>query len=138
MARRAPARAVAALGLLLVLAWLAAIGAPGGGRGAPGGGGAPPAGVAFVRPAAGGARLYAGGAPDGLATSGAGTVVVSATVSPPLASGTLGHRLRVYFSRPSTIVLLVVLVLCSLVLVLLRHRATRAGERRRNRTAGEP
>jgi len=55
----------------------------------------------------------------------------------PLASGTLGHRLRHYFSRSSTLVLLGVLVLCSLVLVLLRRRATRPHQRRRNRTADE-
>jgi len=54
-----------------------------------------------------------------------------------LVSATLGHRLGVYFSRSSTIVLLAVLVLCSLVLVLLRRRATRPRKTRRNRTAGE-
>lgn len=55
----------------------------------------------------------------------------------PLASGTLGHRLHTYFSKSSTLVLLGVLVVCSLVLVLLRRRANRPSERRRNRTADE-
>jgi len=58
-------------------------------------------------------------------------------VAIPLASGTLGHRLRTYFSKSSTLVLLGVLVVCSLVLVVLRRRANSPRQRRGNRTADE-
>jgi hypothetical protein len=58
-------------------------------------------------------------------------------LAPPLASGTLGHRLRTYFSKPSTLVLLGVLVLCSLVLVVLRRRANRPRRSQGHRTADE-
>jgi hypothetical protein len=112
MAARAPAVAAAAVGLMLAL-------------------------VCFAPASA----LASGPARSDVAAVRAGFVASPRTPSgaeiPPLATGTLGHRLRVYFARASTIVLLVVLVLCSLVLVLLRRRATRSGDRRRSRTAGE-
>jgi hypothetical protein len=74
-------------------------------------------------------------APDPASSGATQQLVIEAVLAPP--AGTLGHRLRAYFQKPSTLVLLGVLVVCSLVLVVLRRRTTRPQPQRRNRTADE-
>ena len=99
----------------------------------------------FARPAVGAAALglllaIALIGPARVSTPAQAAAVVRPPVmaaGPPLASGTLGHRLRTYFERSSTIALLAVLVVCSLVLATLRRRAARPRDRGRNQPAGE-
>jgi D-alanyl-D-alanine carboxypeptidase (penicillin-binding protein 5/6) len=79
------------------------------------------------------------GAPEGTAVLRSGGAVVAQVplvTAHAVSEATLGQRLGDYFSRPVTLALLAGLLACSLLLAILRRRATRRRQERVERRTG--